>query len=139
MHDLERFLAAQERDFDMAFGEIRRGQKLSHWIWYVFPQLRTLGRSDRAIFYGIEDLLEARAYMDHPVLGPRYLACVRALLSHSTKPIETIMGGALDAKKLQSSLTLMTAAGAGDAVQRALDTFFDGEMCAETLDLLGDA
>lgn len=136
MHDLERFVAAQDRDFAVALDELRDGQKVSHWIWYVFPQLRSLGHSDRAIYYGIEDISEARAYLEHPILGPRYLTCVRALLRHSARPIESIMGGTLDARKLQSSLTLMMAAGAGNTVQMALDTFFDGKACARTNDIL---
>jgi len=138
MHDLDRFMAAQDQSYTLALDEIRNGQKVSHWIWYIFPQLRSLGRSDRATYYGIEDISEARAYLDHPVLGPRYLTCVRALLNHKRQPIEEIMGGTLDARKLQSSLTLMKAAGGGETVQLALDTFFDGEMCARTNAILGD-
>jgi uncharacterized protein (DUF1810 family) len=132
MHDLERFVVAQEQDFAVALDEIQNGRKVSHWIWYVFPQLRDLGHSDRARHYGIQDISEARAYLEHPILGPRYLTCVRALLRHSARRIESIMGGTLDAKKLQSSLTLMMAAGAGDTVQMALETFFDGKACART-------
>lgn len=132
MYDLERFCEAQTRDYNTALDEIRNGRKVSHWIWYIFPQLDELGFSARAKYYGIGDIGEARAYLDHPVLGPRYLACVDALLEHVGQPIEDIMGSEVDAKKLRSSLTLMRAAGGGVLVQKALEAFYGGVPCAET-------
>ena len=136
MYDLERFITAQEQDFDTALRELRDGRKQSHWIWYIFPQLAELGYSYRAKYYGLEDLHEARAYMGHPVLGPRYLACVDALLQHQGLPTEVLMGGEVDAKKLRSSLTLMEAAGGGAQVRQAIDTLFFGALCSATKVLL---
>jgi len=133
MKDLERFVLAQEREYGTALKELEDGQKKSHWIWYIFPQLETLGYSERAKFYGLADLEEARAYMDHPMLGPRYLKCVSALMRHEDSPIEETMSGKVDARKLRSSLTLMQAAGGGFEVHKAINVFFDGETCTETL------
>jgi uncharacterized protein (DUF1810 family) len=114
MYDLECFILAQERDYDRALLELEAGRKMTHWIWYIFPQLETLGYSERAKFFGISGIKEARAYMKHPILGPRYLKCIAAIINHKGQPIEEIMGGDLDAKKLSSSLTLMLTAGEGD-------------------------
>jgi len=130
--DLDRFIEAQEADYETALRELKNGQKVSHWIWYIFPQLAELGYSDRAKYYGLEGLEDARAYMDHPVLGPRYLKCVEALMEHQGRPIAEIMGGEIDAKKLRSSLTLMLAAGGGEEVERALDAFYEKSKCHET-------
>lgn len=140
MYDLERFVEAQERDYEIALREIRDGRKVSHWIWYVFPQLGGLGHSDRAKYYGIKDIHEAQAYLEHPVLGPRYLECVAAVLGHEGegKRIEDIMGGSLDAKKLRSSLTLMRAAGGGALVEKALQALYGGKECTATLAILRD-
>ena len=132
MNDLERFIAAQERDYETALTELQAGRKASHWIWYIFPQLKTLGYSERAKFYGISDIEEARAYMDHHVLGPRYLKCVVAIVEHEGQPIQSIMGGDVDAQKLRTSLTLMLVAGAGPYAKKALDAFFDGTVCDAT-------
>jgi uncharacterized protein (DUF1810 family) len=136
VHDLERFIAAQERDFDRALAELIAGHKDTHWIWYVFPQLKSLGYSDRAIYFGIEDIDEARAYLDDPTLGPRYLRCVTALLSHRERKIEEIVGR-VDADKLRSSLTLMQRAGGGLIVDEALEAFYGGHPCTRTLAELG--
>ena len=133
MYDLERFLSAQADDYDTALAELRRGRKTSHWIWYVFPQLAVLGRSFPARHFGIADIGEARAYMDHGELGPRYLRCVRALLAHEGQPAEEVMGSRIDAIKLRSSLTLMAAAGGGPQVELALAAFLDGVPCGRTL------
>ena len=130
--DLDRFVEAQEVDYETAVRELNQGEKVSHWIWYIFPQLAELGYSYRAKYYGIEGIEEARAYMDLAVLGPRYLMCVEALLKHQDRPIAELMGGDVDAKKLQSSLTLMLAAGGGARVETALNAFYGGERCHET-------
>lgn len=135
--DLDRFIQAQATDFEKALRELQQGQKVSHWIWYIFLQLAKLGFSDRAKYYGLEGLEEARAYMVHPVLRPRYLTCVEALLEHQYRPIAEIMGSEVDATKLQSSLTLMLAADGGEAVETALDVFYDGSRCHETGRLIG--
>jgi uncharacterized protein (DUF1810 family) len=124
---------AQERDYNTALTELQAGRKTNHWIWYIFPQLETLGYSERAKYFGISCSDEAIAYMNHPILGPRYLKCIAALMKHRSLPVEDIMGGDVDAKKLRSSLTLMLAAGGGPDVKEALDAFFDGQICDGTM------
>jgi uncharacterized protein (DUF1810 family) len=137
MYDLDRFVTAQAKDYAIALREIRNGKKTSHWMWYIFPQLASLGSSDRSKYYGLEGLGEAKAYLDDPVLGDRYLACVEALLAHHGEPIDEIMGH-VDAKKLRSSLTLMDAAGGGPLLRKALDVFYGGTRCDRTVQTLRD-
>ena len=133
---LERFTEAQDRAWPAPLEEIQRGRKDSHWMWFVFPQLKGLGRSATALHYGIADRAEAKAYLAHPVLGPRLIEISRAMLAHDDTAAETILGS-VDALKLRSCATLFEAAG-GDAVfARLLDAFFDGQRCGKTLDLLG--
>ena len=132
MYDLGRFIKAQESSYEVALAEIKRGMKTSHWIWYIFPQLEGLGISERSQFFGVKDVDEARAFLEDPTLGPRYEECVSALLSNSKTPIEDIMGP-LDAKKLQSSLTLMLKAGGGPIVEKAIEEFYGGELCEKTI------
>lgn len=132
MEALERFIEAQDRDYEHALRELKEGRKASHWIWYIFPQLADLGRSGTAKYYGIKNIQEARSYMAHSILGPRYVACVKALLKHKEEPIETIMGSEIDALKLRSSLTLMIAANERPELQEALDTFYGGSECEAT-------
>lgn len=124
-HDLERFVAAQAQVWPAPLDELRAGEKRSHWMWFVFPQIAGLGYSAMARAYAIVSHGEARAYLAHPVLGPRYAECVEALLTHQTKSAAAIMG-AVDAMKLRSSLTLFAAAGGGARVEAALATFFGG-------------
>lgn len=125
MEGLDRFVRAQADSYDTALAELRAGRKRSHWMWYVFPQIAGLGHSATARRYAIRDLDEARAYIADPLLGPRYLACVEALLGHRDTAPETIMGD-VDALKLRSSLTLFDRAGAPPAVAEALAAFFGG-------------
>jgi len=134
---LKRFIEAQSGVFDTALAELQAGRKTSHWMWFIFPQLRGLGRSETARFYGIADLAEARAYLAHPVLGPRLAACTGALLPHAGTPPERIMGG-IDALKLRSSMTLFETAGGGPEFGRVLDLFYGGERCPLTLAALAD-
>lgn len=132
---LERFIDAQEPVFARALEEIRRGAKRSHWMWFVFPQLSGLGRSAVAQLYAIASLEEARAYLEHPILGARYIACVEALQDlGSSDPVPVF--GETDAKKLQSSLTLFEAAGAKPLISAALDRWFAGKRDEKTLKLL---
>ncbi|MEL6284193.1 MAG: DUF1810 domain-containing protein, partial [Pseudomonadota bacterium] len=102
---MNRFRAAQERDHAQALAELRAGRKLTHWIWYVLPQLRDLGRSERALHYGISDAEEAASYLADPVLGPRLKECVAAVLQHSDKTAHEIFGSP-DDLKFRSCLTL---------------------------------
>lgn len=139
MADLGRFHQAQALDYDTALAELVAGQKHSHWIWYILPQLAALGRSDRAKFYGITDLAEAQAYLADPVLNARLAECARALLSHRDRSAEAMLGP-VDAQKLRSCATLFSAAGRGTAtgglMQDLIDTFHSGQSCHQTLDLL---
>jgi len=135
MPDLSRFHAAQADTFDTALAELSAGAKATHWMWFIFPQLRGLGRSATAQHYGIADLSEARAYLDDPVLGPRLVQCVQALLGHRGAAPEAILGP-VDAKKLRSSATLFEAAGGGAEFADLLDAFYGGRRCSRTLELL---
>lgn len=107
MSDLERYVAAQDRggSYDAALSELRAGRKRGHWIWWVFPQL-LLGTSENSVRYALADVGEARAYLAHPVLGSRLLACVDALLALDASDAERVMGSRIDAVKLRSSMTL---------------------------------
>lgn len=131
--DLERFVSAQAKNYADALREITLGHKTSHWMWYVCPQLRSLGRSGTAQFYGIADLEEAQAYMAHPVLGPRLLDISQAMLAHAgTRPEDTL--GPVDALKLRSSMTLFEIAAPDQPVfGQVLDAFYAGDRCPLTL------
>lgn len=134
--DLERFVAAQEGVFGTALGELRGGRKRSHWMWFVFPQLRGLGRSHLAHRYGVGSLAEARAYLAHPLLGPRLAAATEAAVaSVAGSPRELF--GSPDDLKFCSSMTLFALAAGGDGpYRRALGRFCGGREDAETLRLL---
>jgi uncharacterized protein (DUF1810 family) len=135
---LDRFVAAQDDGgtYERALAELRRGRKSTHWMWFVFPQLAGLGRSSTAVHFALGSLAEARAYLQHPVLGPRLRECTAAVAAHSGVPAEQIFGG-IDAMKLRSSMTLFSLAAPEDELFRAvLDRYFDGEPDAATLDRL---
>lgn len=133
---LARFIAAQSGVHDLALAELRAGQKRTHWMWFVLPQLRGLGHSLMADRYGLVDLGEARAYLAHPVLGTRLRECVAALLTHAGRRGPAEIMGVVDAIKLQSTLTLFEAAGGGPLFGQALDAFYAGERDRRTLALL---
>jgi uncharacterized protein (DUF1810 family) len=135
--NLERFVVAQDGSLETALSEIRRGAKRSHWMWFIFPQIAGLGTSAMARTYAIHSLEEARAYLDHPVLGMRMRECVAALQDLTGTTAEAVFGG-IDAIKLRSSLTLFIAAGAGPLFQAALDRWFEGCKDKATLRLLED-
>jgi uncharacterized protein (DUF1810 family) len=135
MTDLQRFVDAQEDIFDTALAELRAGNKRSHWMWFVFPQMRGLGSSSNAQFYGIASLEEANAYLAHEVLGPRLLACTQAVLSVQGKSLETILGQ-VDAQKFRSSMTLFLRASDAPIFRDALDRYCDGIEDERTLALL---
>jgi uncharacterized protein (DUF1810 family) len=134
---LERFVEAQEGVYPAALGELRRGRKASHWMWFVFPQLDGLGRSPTARHFGIAGIDEAKAYMDHPVLGPRLIECARALLDlETTDPVAIF--GAIDAMKLRSSMTLFAHAAPDEpAFPAVLAKYYGGGEDDATLSLLG--
>lgn len=134
--NLQRFLDAQTRDYATALAEITTGRKRSHWMWYIFPQVRGLGFSEMAHRYGIRDAAEAAAYLAHPVLGPRLVEISGALLGLPGSNATSIMGSP-DDLKLRSSMTLFAQVPGADAVfQAVLDKFYGGAKDARTLQLL---
>jgi uncharacterized protein (DUF1810 family) len=132
-YQLERFVAAQTGSYDQAVAELRRGRKTGHWIWYLFPQIAGLGTSPTSQRFAIRSLDEARAYLEHPVLGPRLVEAASVLLDNTDSTAEQILGE-LDAMKLRSSMTLFQQAEPDEPVfGRVLDRFFEGIPDAETL------
>lgn len=134
-YGLGRFVDAQASSYKTALDEIRRGEKRSHWMWFVFPQLAGLGTSPAAQRYAIRWLDEARAYLAHPVLGVRYRQCVEALQDLAPVPAEKIFG-TTDAMKLRSSLTLFAETGAQPMFDAAIERWFAGSKDEHTLRLL---
>ena len=135
-YDLERFVTAQSDSYAAALAELEAGKKQSHWMWFIFPQLAALGRSDTAKFYGISSLDEARAYLEHSLLGPRLRQCIDAVLPWAgRRNAEQIFGG-VDAMKLRSCLTLFHRAEPDGLFFSALGDFFAGERDERTLALL---
>jgi uncharacterized protein (DUF1810 family) len=128
-YHLDRFVVAQDAGgaFERAVAELRRGRKVSHWMWYVFPQITGLGHSAMAQEFAISSLAEARAYLRHDVLGPRLLICAGIVAETSGRTAEQIFGG-IDAVKLRSCMTLFRRADPqGPVFAQVLDRFFDGE------------
>jgi uncharacterized protein (DUF1810 family) len=137
--DLRRFVDAQGRVYDTVLAELRDGAKRSHWIWFVFPQLRGLGHSATAQHYGVSSLEEARAYLAHPVLGPRLRECTRLVLATDGRSVDEIFGWP-DNLKVRSSMTLFAHATDDNADFRAvLDKFYAGEDDPATVERLRTA
>ncbi|HEY2800323.1 MAG TPA: DUF1810 domain-containing protein [Chthoniobacterales bacterium] len=134
-HNLERFLKAQEKVFERALQELRRGRKESHWMWFIFPQIAGLGSSPTARHYAIKSKSEAEAYLRHPVLRSRLTLCAAAFLTVEGKSASEIMGYP-DDLKLRSSMTLFAAVSDDEVFQRVLDKYYDGAMDQKTLELL---
>ena len=135
--DLERFVQAQENVYPTALAELRAGRKRSHWMWFIFPQIEGLGRSDMAQRYAIRSADEAAAYAAHPLLGARLRACAQAVLDHADEDVDAIFGHP-DNLKFHSSMTLFADVAPDEAVfQDCLDTFFDGRADEATLARLG--
>jgi uncharacterized protein (DUF1810 family) len=136
--DLDRFVAAQDQGgtYVDALGELRNGRKQGHWMWFVFPQIAGLGSSPMAQHYAISSLEEAKAYVDHPVLGPRLRDCCTALLDlPSSDPVQVL--GHIDALKLRSSMTLFDRAAPDEPVfGRVLEKYYAGELDDATLSRL---
>ena len=138
-HDLDRFVQAQEGDHARALAEVRAGRKRSHWMWYIFPQLDGLGSSATARRYAIKNLAEARAYLGHPVLGPRLVECAEAALGVEGRSAFEIFGSP-DDMKLRSCATLFACVSpAGSVFHRLLDRYYQGKSDDKTLQLLGIA
>lgn len=125
--NLQRFLDMQQSDYATALQEMKDGEKRSHWIWYIFPQLRGLGHSSYSWIYGLADVEEAKAYLSHPVLGARLREVTHAVLTHHGKDIVAVMGSPIDAHKLRSSMTLFDAVSPNDVFRDVLNAFFDGK------------
>lgn len=130
---LQRFIEAQNDSYDQALKEIINGRKLTHWIWYIFPQMKGLGFSYNSEYYGITSLQEARDYLENELLRKRLFEITESLLMHKGKDIESIMGD-IDALKLKSSMTLFDAVQPGSVFGEVLDEFYGGERCRRTLE-----
>ena len=136
IHSLDRFVQAQTLMYSVALNEIKHGQKRSHWMWYMFPQLRGLGTSSMADWYGISGLIEAKAYLEHSVLSERLYELCDALLEHKDKSALEIFGD-IDAIKLHSSMTLFALTCEDYSIfDEVLECFFDSKMDEATLQLL---
>ncbi|CAN5222288.1 DUF1810 domain-containing protein [soil metagenome] len=136
-YDLARFVDAQTGIYDTVLAELRAGRKRSHWMWFVFPQLRGLGSSPTAVRFGITGLAEAQAYLAHPVLGARLRECTALVNGLDGPSVEDVFGWP-DYLKLRSSMTLFAAAAGSEdsAFLAVLDTFYGGERDAKTVALL---
>lgn len=130
---LQRFIEAQNDSYDQALKEIRNGRKLTHWIWYIFPQIKGLGFSYNSEYYGITSLQEAKDYLENELLRKRLFEITESLLMHKGKDIEGIMGD-IDALKLKSSMTLFDAVQPDDIFGEVLYEFYGGERCRRTLE-----
>lgn len=136
MAELEEFVSAQEPVWDEVVAELRAGRKTTHWIWWVFPQLQHLGRSERARHFGLGGLGAASDYLAHPILGPRLEQAAELLLAHAGSSPDAILGN-VDALKVRSSMTLFERVpGAPPTFGKVLETFYDGERCPHTQQII---
>jgi len=134
--DLERFVSAQRPVYATALAEVRSGSKRTHWMWFVFPQVLGLGSSSTSSHYAIRSREEARAYLDHLVLGPRLRECAEAMLALRGRTASAVFGYP-DVLKLKSSMTLFAEVdGPGSVFERVLETYYDGRRCERTLAML---
>ena len=135
-YDLARFVEAQSATYEEALAELRAGRKRSHWIWYILPQVQGLGSSPMSVRYAIKSLAEARAYLEHPVLGARLRECVAAMNAHTGLSADDVLGQ-LDAQKFLSCLTLFAQAATAESVfAQAMAKYFSGKPDATTLAIL---
>lgn len=136
MSDLARFLTAHEQEYGTALAEIRAGKKRSHWMWFIFPQIKGLGMSPTSQFYAIEDLNEAEAFIKHPVLGKTLVEISNALLQQSKRNATSVFGSP-DDTKLRSCMTLFSkVADTNPVFQIVLEDFFNGQPDRRTLELI---
>lgn len=136
-YEISRFMKAHQSDYQRALSEIKNGKKVSHWMWYIFPQMKGLGHSSMSEYYGIRDLDEARAYLADPVLGKHLIEMCEVLLSLDTDDATEVMGQP-DDRKLKSSMTLFDAATESlDVFQMVLDKYYHGKKDCRTLKMLG--
>jgi uncharacterized protein (DUF1810 family) len=135
--NLERFLEAQKTIYERVTTELRAGQKSSHWMWFIFPQIRGLGHTETSIFFSISSVPEAKAYLNHPVLGPRLRECCELLMQIEGRSASQIFGSP-DDLKLRSSMTLFAQVTDRDSIfKRVVKRYFEGQLDQRTLDLLG--
>lgn len=137
MNQLGRFIKPQDMYYKTALREIQKGKKKSHWMWFVFPQIKGLGYSDIAKYFEIQSRREANAYLAHPVLGSHLVEISEALLELDTDNIDEVMGWP-DNAKLQSSMTLFYLLGNNDVFGRVLDKFFGGELDTRSVNIITD-
>ena len=137
MYDLERFLSAQDNMYEIALQEIQAGYKASHWMWFVFPQLKGLGYSSTAKYYGITGKDEAKEYLEHPVLGKRLREITSALLRVDSNNAEEVMGYP-DFLKLQSCMTLFAKISGDSLFTDVLDKYYGGKMDEKTIAILAE-
>ena len=136
-YEISRFMKAHQTDYQRALSEIKNGKKVSHWMWYIFPQLKGLGRSSMSEYYGIQDLDEAKVYLADPILCKHLIEICNALLSLDTNDATEVMGRP-DDRKLKSSMTLFDAATESlDIFQMVLDKYYNGKKDYRTLKMLG--
>ena len=137
--DINRFIEAQDVPYfcgyKQALEEVKNGRKTNHWIWYIFPQLRCLGRSSRAHYYGIADRYEAQRYLDHIILGRRIREITEALLEHKDKTALSIFGD-IDAVKVRSCMTMFDFLSPNDIFSEGLRSFYNEERCEITLKVM---
>ena len=131
-YDLDRFVRAQATDYDQALSELREGHKRSHWMWYIFPQMEGLGLSPMSRQYAIKSAAEARAYLDHPILGPRLRECATVVYNIDGRSVFEIFG-APDDMKLRSSATLFASVSGGGIFEQLIQKYFEGQHDEKTL------
>jgi uncharacterized protein (DUF1810 family) len=135
-YDLSRFVQAQERIYDRVLAELKSGQKRSHWMWFIFPQIDGLGHSATTKHYSIKNVEEARQYLEHPVIGKRLLECSETVLAVEGRSVSEIFGYP-DDLKLRSSMTLFASvAESGSVFERVLEKYFQGQGDPSTLQIL---
>ena len=137
-YDLNRFCEALDFAYELALGEMRAGRKRSHWIWYVFPQVKGLGRSYNARYYALDGVEEARQFLNDEELGGRLREITEVVLEHRGIDVEDLMNGEIDAIKLRSSMTLFDLVSPNDIFAQVLEAFFDGNRCEYTLEICGE-
>ena len=133
---IERFLNAQENTYFVALQEVKSGKKQSHWIWYIFPQLKGLGHSNKSQYYGIEDAKEAEEYWEHPVLRKRLLDITDALIEQKHNNTISEIFGSVDALKVKSCMTLFYLITNCVLFKDVIDIYYKGELCNSTITLL---
>lgn len=135
-YNLNRFIIKQNKIYDVALKELKRGRKESHWIWYIFPQIKGLGYSDNSMIYGISSIDEAKAYASNNILWNRYIECCTILLNLNTNNIAEVLDG--DSIKLRSSLTLFYKATNNELLLDLINKYYDGKLDNLTLNILNN-